>query len=236
MAGGRLRRRTAPPRRRAIDNPKARFYTLRPLSTRVVQRISVTIGGANMQTATRVARPSAWATGILAVLLALLSPPALGQAFSENIYVNIPDLRDCGPVTTIGHEKQFEALTLQEDISNGLAFSPPTSAKASVKTFTLTKAIDHCSTAILLRLLAGSVIPLMTVDFVRSDGVTFASLRLEPFAIADVRLASASNSPVEMLTIGAVGKLTFTVTNFKPDGSVGSQDTVCWDFIKNKKC
>jgi len=201
-----------------------------------VQRISVTIGGANMQTATRVARPSAWATGILAVLLALLSPPALGQAFSENIYVNIPDLRDCGPVTTIGHEKQFEALTLQEDISNGLAFSPPTSAKASVKTFTLTKAIDHCSTAILLRLLAGSVIPLMTVDFVRSDGVTFASLRLEPFAIADVRLASASNSPVEMLTIGAVGKLTFTVTNFKPDGSVGSQDTVCWDFIKNKKC
>ena len=129
-----------------------------------------------METAIRVARNSAWATGILVVLLAVLSPPALGQAFADAIYVNIPSLGNCGPVTTEGHENQFEALTLTEDISNGLALSPPTSAKASIKIFTLTKAIDHCSTAVLLLLLSGSVIPLMTVDFTKSNGATFATL------------------------------------------------------------
>jgi type VI protein secretion system component Hcp len=193
-----------------------------------------------MRTITRVVRPSAWTTGILAVLLAVLSPPALGQAVAENIYVNIPALGPCGTVTAQGHENQFEALTLQEDISNGLALSPPTSAKASIKSFTLAKAIDHCSTAILLRVLSGGHFPLMTIDFVRSDGVTFASLRLEEFAIADARLTGASGSfsspPVETLTIAVVGRLTFTVRNFKADGSLGPIDTVCWDFPAKAKC
>ena len=182
-----------------------------------------------------VARRIAWVIGFLAVVLA----PAAAQAFPEHIYVNIPDLGPCGPVTAKGHERQFEALTIQEDIANeitvGAAAGGSGTTKATVKTFTLVKAIDGCSTALFMRLVRGQPLPLMTIDFVRNDGVTFASIRLDQLFITDVKVTGSGDSPVELVTVVPAGKFTYTVKRFNANGSV-STDQACWDFVRNSGC
>ena len=70
-----------------------------------------------------------------------------------------------------------------------------------------------------------------------------ASLRLQNFLIADIKLTASSDSPLELITFApsasATGKegssrLTFTV--FNPDGGNGTPVKTCWVFKANRPC